>query len=357
MSWLLPPLPPTFTAALRDVHAQRPESRMAAAERLGRAEGDERGDALRGLSALAVDIHPGVRATALAALGMVGGEDEMDVIIAGLGDASPEVREFAALAAAQIGGDRAVACLVGALASPAPEVRFQAVAGIAELEPDDAASLLLPLLADADAEVRAQVISALANLEEPTLLGHIAGALDDDAPGVRLEAALALAAAGDARAERPLLEALRKRQRVAEVARALAAMDCRTANDQLAAIALAWLTAPHLRAEVGAALVELGDARGTVALRRVLTGLRPDVRSYAVDLARSVHAAGVLPELVRLARRPRGVDLLTLVEALAAFRDESVEARTALGQLAQRDDAVGEAATKALSGTKEGARP
>ena len=35
MSWLLPPLPPNFNAAIRDVNAERPESRVAAAERLG----------------------------------------------------------------------------------------------------------------------------------------------------------------------------------------------------------------------------------------------------------------------------------------------------------------------------------
>jgi len=348
MSWLLPPLPPKFEAALRDVRAQRPESRMAAAERLGRAEGEELSPALAGLSQLAGDVHPGVRATALAALGLIGGEDEMDIVIAGLGDVSPEVREFAALAAAQIGGDRAVACLATALESPEPEVRFQAVAGIAELAPDGAAALLVPLLQDQDAEVRAQVVSALANLEEAPLVGHIAGALEDDAPNVRLEAALALAALGDGRAEKPLLEALRKRQRLAEVARALAEIDCKKACDALAAIALAWLTTPHLRAELGAALVQLGDVRGTVALKRVLNGLRPDARSYAVELARTVRATEVVPELARLARRPRGVDLLTLVEALASFRDDSDVARDALVRLARRDDAVGEAATRAL---------
>ena len=47
MAWPVPPpLAPNFEAALRDVQAQRPESRMAAAERLGHADGEERGPAL-----------------------------------------------------------------------------------------------------------------------------------------------------------------------------------------------------------------------------------------------------------------------------------------------------------------------
>ena len=158
MNWLLPPLALKFEAALRDVTAVKPESRMAAAERLGRAEGEQRQRALDGLTRLARDAHPGVRATALAAIGLVGGEDELDVVIAGVADEAAEVREFAMLAAAQIGGDRALACLHKALSSRSPEVRFQAVAGVAELAPERAAQWLLPLLDDRDAEVRAQVV-------------------------------------------------------------------------------------------------------------------------------------------------------------------------------------------------------
>lgn len=327
---------------------------MAAAERLGRADASEREEALLGLAQLAGDVHPGVRATALAAIGLVGGEEDLGVVMAALSDHAAEVREFAALAAAQIGGDRALACLEEALKNPAPEVRFQAVAGVAELAPARAAPLLVPLLGDLDAEVRAQVISALANLDEPQLIGHIAGALDDDVPQVRLEAALALAGHDDTRGEKTLLEALDRRQRTGEVGRALARIGCRKAADILHALASAWFAPPHLRAELGAALVELGDPRGTAALRRVLRGIRPDARSYAVDLAREAGAEGVVPELAALARRPRGVDLLTLVEALARFAATFDQARGALTLLAESDDAVGDAARRALAKVVEG---
>ena len=353
MSWLLPPLPPNFRAALRDVSAVRPESRMAAAERLGRADGDERDEALAGLEQLASDVHPGVRATALAALGLVGGEEDLGVVIAALDDAAAEVREFAALAAAQIGGDRALTILEGALRSPQPEVRFQAAAGVAEIAPERAAALLVPLLSDSDAEVRTQVVGALGTLDEPHLVGHLAGALDDDAAGVRLEAALALVEFGDARAEPILLEALARRQRVGEVARALGMLRCKKAADAIASLASGFRVPPHLRAELGAALVQLGDPRGAAALRRVLRGLRSDARSYAVELAREVHAVDVLPELIALARRPRGVDLLTLVDSLKSFVSEAEQVRVALTSLAGRGDAVGEAARRALAAPGE----
>jgi HEAT repeat protein len=351
MNWLLPPLPLKFEAALRDVQAIKPESRMAAAERLGRAEGEELDPAIAGLTRLTRDTHAGVRATALAALGLVGGDDELDVIVAALSDDAPEVREFAMLAAAQIGGERAVSCLRRELTNGAPEVRFQAVAGVAELAPSEAAAWLVPLLDDRDAHVRGQVVSALASLDEAHLVGHLAGALDDEDGEVRLEAALALARFGDARAEEPLLEALVRRKRVGEVARALGKLRSERAREPMAALAAAWLAPPHLRAELGAALVELGDDRGTRALQRVLRGLRSDARGYAVELACEVQAVGVVPELVGLLRRPRGVDSLTVIEALGRF-PSAAEAQATLQALAGRDDMLGEAAREALRGAE-----
>jgi HEAT repeat protein len=349
MNWLLPPLAPNFGAAIRDVHAQRPESRIAAAERLGRAEGEELAAALGGLSELAGDVHAGVRATAMAALGLIGGEDQLDVVLAAFEDEAPEVRELAAVAAAQIGGEAALRYLTRALGSDRPEVRFQAVAGVAEIAPDEAAGLLVPLLTDPDSEVRAQVVGVLGQLDEPHLVGHIAHALDDRADEVRLEAALALAALGDARAEAPLLSALYARNRLAEVARGLADLGCERARDPIAELTKSWFLPPHLRAELGAALVKLRDPRGASALKRVLGGLRADARSYAVELAREVDAEEVVPELVRLATRPRGVDPFTLVEALANFAERAPEASSALARLAKRGDDVGEAARRALA--------
>jgi HEAT repeat protein len=349
MGWLLPALPPNFAAALRDVQARTVEARLAAAERLGRAEGDELEPAIDGLLELLSDVHPGVRASALAGLGGVGRESELPSVAALLTDVAAEVRELAAVALAQIGGEDAAQCLLEALTSTEPEVRFQAAAGLADLSPEHACDHLLPLLSDLDPEVRAQVASVLGQLDVPHLVGHLARALEDEIYGVRLDAALALAQYEDPRGVPTLREALAMGLRVGEAARALAALKVTDSAGAIAEIASSWRCPPELRAELGAALVELGDARGEQALRKVLKGLRGDARSYAVELAGEVDAVGLAPELVRLAQRPRGADLLTLVDALSRFAGRVPAAAGALQKLGKRADAVGEAARRALS--------
>jgi hypothetical protein len=78
----------------------------------------------------------------------------------------------------------------------------------------------------------------------------------------------------------------------------------------------------------------------------VLTGLRPDARSYAVELAGETRALALLPHLVGLVQRPRGVDPMTLVDALTAFGAEP-SAQAALRELGKRGDEAGERARKA----------
>jgi HEAT repeat protein len=350
VAWPLPPLAPHFEAALRDIHAQRPEMRMAAAERLSHAEGDERDRALEGLLGLTADAHPDVRATALTALGMLNDPRGLDRVLSHLEDEVPAVREYAALAAAQIGGERALEALRKALRSDTPQVRFQAVAAVAELAPADASRDVVPLLNDDDAEVRSQAVAALASLEQPHLSGHLAGMLDDPSRLVRLEAALGLAALDDARGARVLVDALEQRVRVHEVSQALAATAAPEAIEPLAKIGRSFFAPPDLRAAAGAALVRMGDERGTQALRRVLRGLRSDARSYAVQLAGEAGAAALVPELVRFIDRPRGVDPFTLVAALAQLAG-TPGARQGLERLAGRPGEVGDAARQALNHT------
>ncbi|HEX5655828.1 MAG TPA: hypothetical protein VFX59_01480, partial [Polyangiales bacterium] len=72
-------------------------------------------------------------------------------------------------------------------------------------------------------------------------------------------------------------------------------------------------------------------------------------RSYAVELTGQVEAVNLVPELAQLAQRPRGADLLTVVDALSRFANRAPAAAGALTVLSKRADAVGEAARKALS--------
>lgn len=332
------------------MHAERPESRVAAAERLGQASDEEHARALSGLCTLLDDKHPHVRSAALSGLGALGDPAALSKVVGRFEDPVCEVRELAALAASQIGGPEAVEALRGALTSPAPEVRFQAVAGLSEMQPEACEKDLLPLVTDPDPEVRCQVAAALGCLGHAHLSGHLARLAADPDPQVQVEAALALASLGDVRAQPILLSALARKERLIEVADALAHLKCKGSCDSLSKIALAFFTQPHVRAATGAALVRLGDSRGIQALRRVLTGFRPDARSFAVNLVADLDAIELVPELSRLSCRFRGADPFATVHALGRFANRSEEAKKALERTARRSDALGDAAREALSG-------
>src|SRR5689334_2404161 len=104
MMWLLPPLPPTFDAALRDVRAQGWEARVAAAERLGRASPEERERALPGLLTLAEDRDARVRAETLASLRQLADPSVLPTVRARVDDSDPRVRELAVVALGALRG-------------------------------------------------------------------------------------------------------------------------------------------------------------------------------------------------------------------------------------------------------------
>jgi HEAT repeat protein len=348
MSWLLPPLPPNFEAALRDVHAKGLDARVAAAQRLGRASAEERTRAVSGLAEMLVDEYPSVRSSALVGLAGLEAHQHVEAIAARLDDPSAQVRELAALALVDLGGETAEAALRKALQHEAPEVRFQAISGLVELLKESAVGEVLPLAQDADAEIRAQVALAIGSLGQVHLSGHLAGLLEDPSSRVRLEAALALATLGDARGELVLLSALESRDRAEDAAMALAQLGTKKSIEPIAKIATSWLASGHLRAVMGAALVRLGDPRGEAALHRVLRGFRADARGLAVELAGASGAAALAPELVRLVHRPRGIDPISAVEALGKLASTSQTAERALQGLRSQPGEIGLAAQKAL---------
>jgi hypothetical protein len=86
-------------------------------------------------------------------------------------------------------------------------------------------------------------------------------------------------------------------------------------------------------------------------MRRVLHGLRSDARSYAVELTRDLGVSDFAEDLAKLAQRPRGTDLMTLVDALGNYAESSPLARQALQKLAARTDPVGHAARELVQRT------
>jgi HEAT repeat protein len=348
MSWLLPPLTPTFEAALRDVRAHGPEARAAAAERLGQPEPKQAQAALRGLLTLAEDASVGVRAAAVRSLKELGDGQALECLLARLDDPDALVRELAVVAIGEVGGDRAQAALRRALRSPHAEVRFQAVASYVEhCDASDPAPAAL--LRDPDPKVRANTARSLARLGDgahPALRE----ALGDSDQLVRCEAALALArCAGEADAA-ALRAALAHPELALEALDAIGALDLQPLREDVAAIAESLLRPRALKVAAARALLRLRDSRGVASLRSALRAFRNEGRSHAVQVVGELRVQELAPELERLARRLRGAAPETLLDALVALLPHSDPARRGLQRLAQRDDSVGVQARAALRG-------
>lgn len=336
MSWLLPPLEPTYQAALRDVRARGHEARLAAAQRLGRPEPTRDPRAAReGLLELLDDPHPRVRYVALLSLGEVGQAGDVEAVVAKLSDPDPLVAEMAAITLSELGGAHALQVLEQALDHARAEVRFQAVIGYAMLQPRATAELRR-LLRDPDARVRANCVQALGEIADASTHDDLATMLADADAEVRYQAALALARLGAAGGLALLHEALRSRDRCLEAAQALDGLENEESTEPLAWLATSFLKPLAAKAAAARALIRRGDPRGVPALRGVLRAWRPDARSYAVEIVGEARVLELLPELLRLIERPRGADPEALATALEAFAPHHAQAREGLERLAAR---------------------
>jgi HEAT repeat protein len=349
MSLLLPPLPPTFEAALRDVSARKVEARVAAAQRLGAAvDADERSRALDGLQVLLSDRDARVRGAAVDALHDLSDPKALDALVDRLRDADPMVRELAVLALGVLPNGIAANALREATTSEHPEVRFQAVMSYTEACPDPLPAVVLSRLRDDDARVRAHAARAARALGRTDAAGPLRSAQDDAAPRVRAEAALALHALGEPAAPAALALALEQADLAFEALEAVGDARVHALREPVAALASRVLGPRTRKAAAARALVRLGDDQGVVALREVLTGLRGDGRSLAAQIAGELGLVQLVPELERLCSRPRGADPVVLAEALAALLPRTPDARPGLTLLAQRPDQAGDLARAAL---------
>lgn len=346
--WSLPPLSPTFDAALRDVRAQGVEARRAAAARLADVEPDQRERALAGLLELTRDRDVTVRAEALASLRQLPDPSALAAMRERVDDPHPHVRELAVAALGSLRGPEVERVVRELLVHEHAEVRFAALQSYAEISADPEASALLARLVDDDAKVRAMAVRCSRVLGERAH-DALRDAHDDRDPEVRAEAALALAGLGDASGIRGLAEALDVPDLQLEALDAIGSLRVTTLRDPVAALASSVLKPRWLKAAAGRALCRLGDDLGVAALREVLTGLRRDGRSYAAEVAGELGLVALVPELVRLAQRPRGADPLAVAGALSALLPRDARARPGLERLARREDEAGAAARAALA--------
>lgn len=347
MSLLLPPLPPTFDAALRDVTAKSPLARVAAAQSLASPEPERAQTALDGLLRLADDTDASVRRAAMQALRDLANDRGFSCLVDHLDDRDPLTRELAVCALGALRGQRVESALLTALQSDDAAVRFQAVASYFEVSTTPDSARILPLLADPDPKVRAHTARNLARLGDVAIAG-LRRTLGDDSLHVRIEAALALSRFDDTAGAAVLREALDLPEFLDEALDAIGALGLQTHADAVALVAQAVLKPLLIKVSAARALVRIADPRGVHALREVLRAFRNDGRSYAVSVVGEFAVTALTDELVRLALRPRGTDLQTLVAALASLLPHAPEARAGLAVLARRTDAAGDQAREIL---------
>jgi HEAT repeat protein len=361
MSFFLPPLPPKWSAALRDVTAQRAESRIAAARRLGQpVDPEQSSQAFDGLRQLTTDAEARVRIAAIEALGaLVENGDGVspaavsDVLRERLADADPGVREIATVGLSDLGWNVAAGALSEALRSSYPEVRFQALSGVAQSGTAGTADQILSLLDDPDPFVRTAAVRAAGMIAPGTrtavMTAKLRAALQDSAYPVRCEAGIALAEEGEAEAADALLDALRDPEHLLDALDVAPLIDDERVREKVAFMAGAVLGSRLIAAAAGRALARMRDPRGIQVLRDLLFGFRSQGRTLAVQTIGELRLSDLTDDLVRLSARPRAVDPTALAASLATLAADAPAAARALKGLSDRHDQYGEAARAALA--------
>ncbi len=254
---------------------------------------------------LLYDADPGIRADAACELGRIGraAQPAIPLLVAMLGDITEtpavecHMRRFAGYSmsvdqlddrqwpttpgretARTLGelGTAAFEPTLAALDDSAPGVRMNAARALGMLDDGRAVAPLGRTLQDADARVREQSAGALGRLDDATALDGLVEALDDAAVEVRRTAAWALGRLDDSRAVNPLMSALDDAD--ANV-REQAAWALGRIDDSRGVPGLLGAIddgAPAVREQVAWALGRLEDGRAIDALSALLTRPDPD---------------------------------------------------------------------------------
>jgi HEAT repeat protein len=329
---VIPPLAPTFEAALRDVSAQQPRFRSAAAARLGQPPPGEREAAIEGLLALAHDPDGDVRTAAFESLGIVEASEAASMLLEAFDDPHPNARQAAVLALGRVVPGEAAGPIARLLQDGRPEMRFSAVWTLSRLGPEQASSIR-DTLQDEDPEIRLLAAECLGELEAKDHANAIADLLDDDSDAVRFGAATALAALGDSRGAPALRAALARADRAFPAAIGLGDLEDQRSRVELAKLARGPWRSPILRAAAARALVRLGDPDGTRVIRKLVRSWRIEARQYAVELVGELGLTSLVPDLARAFRRSRKAELPVYESALEQLAPKSPEAKALLASI------------------------
>lgn len=304
----LSPLPRTLPAAIRDVRDKKLLVRVSALRDLARLarEGDRDQVVPVLLAVLAEDSAPGVRADAAIALADAEAREGLaELLTAARTDEALRVRQMAILALGELASEddqAACAFLERSLEATEPELRFQALIAVATIAGQRALDAVVRGVADEHPHVR---YVALRLGEEhwamtdsgarlPEVLGDAArAALKDEAPEVRLAAAILLAHAKDTSGADVLAAAVNDGEGTKEPEDEQAAIDLAgelgltSARPGLERRAFGSFGLPSDRFawQARVALARLGDDRAKRLILRGLTAWTRDARTMAVAAA------------------------------------------------------------------------
>jgi len=329
---VIPPLAPTFEAALRDVQAEQPRFRGAAAARLAEPPPGRRDEAVDGLLVLARDGVGGVREAAFEALGILGAIEGLEALHNGFEDPHAGARQAAVLSFGRVAPEDGADAIVELLDDPRPEMRFSAIWTLSSIGAGQADAIRAGL-DDEDPELRQLAAQCLGDLGDRASADAIAELLRDPSEPVRFTAAASLASLGDSRGAAILREALGRAERAFPAAIGLGDLEDHDSRRDLLRLAKHRWRSPILRAAAARALVRLGEPAGTEVIRRMVRSWRIEARQYAVELVGELGLVSLVPDLGRALRRSRKRERPAYETALEQLAPESPEARALLASL------------------------
>ena len=139
------------------------------------------------------DVHTGIRADAVVAIGKLKASESVEVLLDALTDRAPNVRAAAIGALAATDPDRFVVALSSLDVDRQWTVRAALATALGNLPKANAAPLLEPMAADQDQRVLPAVLEALAKMKSPAAATIAADKLKAGDPVVRAAAARAIA--------------------------------------------------------------------------------------------------------------------------------------------------------------------
>lgn len=111
-----------------------------------------------------------MRTYIIQALGKIGDESAIPVILSATKDTNSTIRRFAISALSDIKDERTIDALIGALNDPEPDIRASASMSLGLIGDKKAENALITLLSDKDPSVRTQAVIALGHLKSEQAL-------------------------------------------------------------------------------------------------------------------------------------------------------------------------------------------